>query len=70
MTTVTGDIPAQETETVSHLPHLTGLDFADPTFHLPGKVDILLGSEFYPQLMTQVPLVTGTSSEPAAIQTP
>ena len=68
MTTVTGDIPAQETETVSHLPHLTGLDLADPTFHLPGKVDILLGSEVYPQLMTQVPLVTGTSSEPAAIQ--
>ena len=67
--TVTGDIPAQETETVSHLPHLADLDLADPTFHLPGKVDILLGSEVYPQLMTQVPMVTGAPSEPAALQT-
>ena len=69
VTTVTGDIPAQETETVSHLPHLADLELADPTFHLPGKVDILLGSEVYPQLMTQIPMVTGAPSEPAALQT-
>ena len=69
VSTVTGNIPAQETETVNHLPHLSDLDLADPTFYLPGKVDILLGSEIYPQLMTQVPMVTGAPSEPAAVQT-
>ena len=69
ISTVTGDIPAQETETVSHMPHLANLDLADPTFHLPGKVDILLGSEVYPQLMTQVPMVSGASSEPSALST-
>ena len=69
VTTVTGDIPAQETEPVSHLPHLSGLGLADPTFHLPGKVDILLGSEVYPQLIMQEPMITGNSSEPAALQT-
>ena len=69
VTTVTGDIPAQETEPVNDLPHLSGLGLADPTFHLPGKVDILLGSEVYPQLMMQEPMITGNSSEPAALQT-
>ena len=69
VSTVTGDIPAQETETVSHISHLSDLDLADPMFHIPGKVDILLGSEIYPQLMTQTPLITGAPSEPAAVQT-
>ena len=67
--TVTGNIPAQETETVDHLPHLSDLDLADPNFHLPGKVDILLGSDFYPQLMTQLPMKTGAISEPSAVNT-
>ena len=69
ITTVTGDIPAQEIDPVDDLPHLSGLGLADPTFYLPGKVDILLGSEVYPQLMLQKPMVTGARTEPAAVQT-
>ena len=51
------------------LPHLMGLGLADPTFYLPGKVDILLGSEVYPQLMVKTSLITGSPSEPAAQET-
>ena len=69
VSTVTGDIPAQEIDPVDDLPHLSGLGLADPTFYLPGKVDILLGSEVYPQLMLQKPMITGAPSEPAALQT-
>ena len=66
---VTGDIPAKEIDPVDNLPHLVGLGLADPTFYLPGKVDILLGSEVYPQLMVRNPLITGDASEPAAQET-
>ena len=69
VTTVTGDIPAQEIDPVDDLPHLMGLGLADPTFFLPGKIDILLGSEVYPQLMIQRLLITGTATEPAAQET-
>ena len=66
---VTGDIPAKEIDPVDNLPHLVGLGLADPTFYLPGKIDILLGSEVYPQLMVSNPLITGAASEPAAQET-
>ena len=69
VTTVTGDIPAQEIDPVDDMPHLSGLGLADPTFYLPWRVDILLGSEVYPQLMLQKPMITGAPSEPAAVQT-
>ena len=66
---VTGDIPSKEIDPVDNLPHLVGLGLADPTFFLPGKVDILLGSEVYPQLMVNNPLITGATSEHAAQET-
>ena len=66
VTTVTSDIPSQEIDPVDNLPHLMGLGLADPTFYLPGKIDILLGSD---QLMIQRPLITGTATEPAAQET-
>ena len=65
----TGDIPVQEMEPADDLLHLQGLSLADPTFHLPGRVDILLGSDIYPQLMEKTPIVTGAISEPAAQKT-
>ena len=66
---VTGDIPSKEIDPVDNLPHLVGLGLADPTFYLPGKVDILLGSEVYPQLMVSNPIITGAALEPAAQET-
>ena len=56
MTTVTNDLPTQE---LSPVAHLAGLDLADKSFHTPGRIDILLGADVYPQLMLKQPMVTG-----------
>ena len=66
---VTNDIPAQEIAPVDDLPHLTGLGLADPTFHLPGKIDILLGADVYPQIMKKNQMITGPVADPAAQET-
>ena len=39
---VTCDLPLQGAAGVQNLPHLKDLDLADPTFYLPGKIDLLL----------------------------
>ena len=66
---VTNDIPSQEIAPVDDLPHLTGLGLADPTFHLPGRVDILLGADVYPQIMKKNQMITGPVADPAAQET-
>ena len=67
--TVTNDLPAQEIAPVDQLPHLSGLGLADPSFHTPGRIDILLGADVYPQLMLKEPMATGGIHDPAAQQT-
>ena len=69
VTTVTNDLPAQEISPVDELPHLAGLGLADPSFHTPGRIDILLGADVYPQVMVKQPMVTGSVSDPAAQET-
>ena len=66
---VTDDLPVQETPSVDELPHLQGLDLADPFFHRPGRIDILLGADAYPELMVQDHLVTGPVKTPAVQRT-
>ena len=48
---VTCDLPLQGASNVRDMPHIKPLCLADPTFHLPGKVDLLLGCDVMPQLM-------------------
>ena len=64
--TVTNDLPSQKISPVDELPHLMGLGLADPTFNTPGRIDILLGADLYPQIMVQRTMVTGTVADPAA----
>ena len=66
--TVTNDLPAQEIAPVDQLPHLSGLGHADPSFHTPGRIDILLGADVYPRLMLKQPMATGSIHDPAAQQ--
>ena len=54
VTTVTNDLPAQETTSVYEMPHLMGLHLADPSFHVPGRIDVLLGADIYPQIMVKL----------------
>ena len=65
---VTTAIPSQETAQVNDLPHLAGLTLADPTFHLPGRIDILLGAKVFVDILTKR-IVTGGEGEPAAMET-
>ena len=69
VTTLTNDLPTQDLSPVTKLPHLTGLDLADPGFHTPGRIDILLGADIYHKLIGHQPTRTGESTDPAAVET-
>ena len=66
---VTEDIPNKLLAPVTDYPHLTGLYLADPTFNVPGRVDILLGAELWPQLLGTSSPITASPSEPGAQHT-
>ena len=64
---VTEDIPNKLLATAEKYEHLMGLFLADATFNIPGRIDILLGAEFWPQLQEPTSLnITGEPSEPGA----
>ncbi len=46
---VTCDLPLQGAAGVQDLPHLKDLELADPTFYLPGRIDLLLGENHLEQ---------------------
>ncbi|XP_060874017.1 uncharacterized protein LOC132947803 [Metopolophium dirhodum] len=46
------DVTPQETIQATSWPHINQLDLADPTFHTPGQVDILLGADVGPAIFT------------------
>ena len=64
--TVTNNIPNKLLAPVHDYPHLTGLCLADPNFNVPARVDILLGSDLWLQLLENAPVVRSTASEPGA----
>ena len=67
--TVTEKIPNKLLAPVEDYPHLTGLYLADPTFNIPGRVDILLGAELWLQLQGTSSPITASPSEPGAQHT-
>ena len=48
---VTTDMPASPVDSISQWKHLTGLDLADPEFGTPGRVDVLLGADYYEKIL-------------------
>ena len=64
--TVTDKIPNRPLTPVHEFPHLLGLRLADPTFNIPGRVDILLGADLWLQLQANSPPITASASEPGA----
>ena len=64
--TVTSDLPPGPVPSVTELPHLAGLPLADPTYNLPGRIDILLGADMAPAILTQVTSRKGSNDEPMA----
>ena len=67
--TVTEKIPNKVLSPVHDFPHLLGLQLADPTFNIPGRVDILLGADLWLQLQGTSPPITASASEPGAQDT-
>ena len=67
--TVTEKIPNKLLAPVHDFPHLLGLQLADPTFNIPGRVDILLGADLWLQLQGTSPPITASASEPGAQDT-
>ena len=67
--TVTEKIPNKMLPPVHEFPHLLGLQLADPTFNVPGRVDILLGADLWIQLQGKAPPITASASEPGAQDT-
>ena len=63
---VTCDLPPEPVHPVTDLPHLMGLELADTTYHLPGRIDILLGADLAPQIMVKRVLRSGAETEPIA----
>jgi hypothetical protein len=48
---LTGNLPVSQVDP-SHWPHLQGLELADPHFHAPKPIDILLGSDVFWNLLS------------------
>ena len=67
--TVTEKIPNKQMAPVHEFPHLLGLQLADPTFNIPGRVDILLGADLWLHLQGKSPPITASASEPGAQDT-
>ena len=67
--TVTEKIPNKLLAPVHDFPRLLGLQLADPTFNIPGRVDILLGTDLWLQIQGTSPPITSTPSEPGAQDT-
>ena len=66
---VTENIPNKSLAPLDDYPHLFGLRLADPTFNVPGKIDILLGADLWLQLLGSLPHVKASPAEPGAIHT-
>ena len=45
------DMPVSPVDYISHWKHLTGLDLADPEFGTPARVDVLLGADYYGEVL-------------------
>ena len=68
--TVTCDLPPLPIHQVQDLPHIMGLPLADPDYHVPGRIDLLLGSPLLPHFMANQLGRRGGKDEPVAQHTP
>ena len=63
---VTSDLPTAPIYQVGDLPHIMGLQLADPDYYNPGRIDILLGADMAPKIMSKALLRNGAEAEPIA----
>ena len=61
--------PIKPFDSVHKFPHLWGLRLADPTYHLPGHIDVLLGADLWLKLLGKRPPVVDDDSTIGAVDT-
>ena len=66
---VTCDLPLQGDTGVRELPHIQGLQLADPNFHMPGRIDLLLGEDILHKLLQPPEVRMGAEGTPSAWKT-
>ena len=65
---VTVDLPRHDLTEVKQMPHLQGLTLADPVFHQPRRVDLILDSDIFDEVLLPRK-VEGPPSTPSAWET-
>ena len=65
---VAANLPAHDLSAVKEMPHLQGLALADPLFHQPRRIDLILDSDIVDEVMLPKKIV-GPPSTPSAWQT-
>ena len=66
---VTCDLPQGAAHSVKKLPHLQGLPLADPDFHVPGKIDLVLVENILGKLVPSRDDKVGPEGTPTAVKT-
>ena len=66
---VTCDLPLQGAATVNQLPHIRELQLADPQFHSPGRIDLVLGENILDKLLLPREVRTGPEGTSSAWNT-
>ena len=65
---VTCNLPLQGAFQVRDMPHIKALTLADPTFHAPGRVDLLIGCDLIPEILLQKQVIRPAGT-PMAVKT-
>ena len=69
MPEVTCNLPLRSASSVKELPHLKGLPLADPQFHIPSKIDLVLGENILGKLVPSRDDKVGPEGTPIAVKT-
>ena len=67
--TVTAIIPAQPLSEVTKMQHLRGLTLADTTYNVPSAINIILGADMLPSILSEGRTRKGKLTEPVVIET-
>ena len=65
---VTVDLPRHDLSAVKRMPHLQGLSLADPQFHQPRRVDLILDSDIFDEILLPKK-IEGPPATPSAWET-
>ena len=65
---MTVDLPLHDLTAVKKLPHLQGLALADPYFHQPRRVDLILDSDIFDEVLMPKK-IEGPPATPSAWKT-